>query len=93
MIKTPVRIITAVNLADVIAFISANSNFNDFEISNEISNELNYLQTKQGNYSISLEHQDDIWQIHVKDLPHDSWIYKFTVTQELQEDYYILFTD
>lgn len=92
MKKTKINITPSINTTDIIHFIEQNSQYNWNESCDIFSKELNHIQYKLPN-EIETEDEHRISKVIVDKLQYDGWIKKFTNTQEIKTDYYILFTD
>ncbi len=92
MKKTKLNIIPSVNTNDIILFIEQNSDYDWNESCDIFSKE---FEEVQGNLrkEIRIEAEYTIAKVIVDNLKYEGWIKKFTDTQELSQDYYILFTD
>jgi hypothetical protein len=92
MKKIKLNITPSVNTVDIIQFITKNSN-NDWNASCDIfGQELNHIQYELPD-QIEMEDEYRISKVIIGKLTYDGWIKKFTETQEISQDYYILFTD
>jgi len=108
MNKIDLKVIPSVNISDIQHFIIHNSH-PEIDINNrkldsdywKVWRECNdifvdELYDIQSNFPDQIEMVDTserISKVIVSELIYDGWIKKFTETQELKEDYYILFTD
>lgn len=92
MKKIKLNIIPSVDTSDIIRFIEQNSHYSFNESCDIFGNELSYIENDLPN-EIEVEVEEVIWKVNINKLSHDGWIKKFTETQEISQDYYILFTD
>ena len=92
MKKIKLNVIPSVNTIDITTFILKNSKEEWNSCCTILSNELNHIMYELPN-QIEMEDEFRIFKVVVKKLKYDGWIKKFTDTQELLEDYYILFTN
>lgn len=92
MNKIILNIIPSVNTVDIIEFITKNSE-NDWNTACGIfGSELNYIIHRHPE-EIEMITEEEISKVIVSKLQYDGWIKNFTETQEITENYYILFTD
>ena len=102
MKKTQLKIIPSVNTKDIIRFIAFNTNPN-IDVSNtEFHNLWNKSFStfqKEMRHMVSLKGQVTeivdgfVALVNINELVFNGWIKKFTDTQEIKENYYIIFTD
>ena len=100
MIKIDLVKIIAVTQQDIYDFIFENHGVNEddeesFDENMAISlfhHELNYIEdnNKKG---IEIINPHTTWKVIVDELEYEGWIKLFTETQELTQDYYILYVD
>lgn len=100
MIKTDLVKIIAVTQEDIYDFIFENhdvdeDNEESFNRNMAISlfhHELNYIEDNNEK-GIDIINPYTIWKVIVDELEYKGWIKLFTETQELTQDYYILYVD
>ena len=100
MVKTDLVKIIAVTQENIYDFIFENHGVDEdeeepFDGNMAITlfhNELNYLEdnNKKG---IEIINPHTTWKVIVDELEYEGWIKLFTETQELTQDYYILYVD
>ena len=93
MNKIDLKIIPSVDTSDIIHFIETNSNNSWNESCTILTDELQDIQNNFPGQVGMIDSSERICKVVVSELTYDGWIKKFTETQELKEDYYILFTD
>lgn len=92
MNKIKLKIIPSIDSSEILYFISQNSKHNWNGANDVFTDELNHI-TWNLPHEIETEVEFRIFKVMVDNLIQDGWIKKFTETQELTENYYILFTD
>lgn len=92
MNKTHLKIIPSVDTSDLVRFIRVNSTYNWNESCDILSQELNFIVDALPE-QIETEVEYTIYKVIISKLKHKGWIKLFTDTQEISQDYYILFTD
>jgi len=92
MKKTKLNIIPSVDTSDIIHFIEQNSDYDWNKSCDIFSSELSYIENNLPD-EIEVEVDGIISKVIVNKLNYDGWIKKFTETQEISQDYLILFTD
>lgn len=92
MKKIELDVLPSVNTTDIIRFVELNSGKNWNESCEIVGQELSNVEN---NYPDQIEVEVDgtVSKVIVNKLQYDGWIKKFTETQQLRQDYYILFTD
>ena len=80
------------NTADIIHFIQVNSEKSWNDCCSIFSQELDKLLYEFPD-QVEMEDEERISKVIVEKLKEEGWIKKFTETQEIKEDYFILFTD
>lgn len=92
MKKTKLNMILSVYTSDIIRFIEQNSDYDWNESCDIFGSELDYIENNLPD-EIKLKVEFVVWKVIVNKLNYDGWIKKFTETQEISQDYLILFTD
>jgi len=92
MTKIYLKPTLAINNNAIVYFIARNSVHNWNDSNNIFTDELDHIAWNLPD-EIETEVQNKVFRVNVNKLQYDGWIKKFTETQELTEDYIILFTD
>jgi len=82
----------SINSSAIVYFIARNSEHNWNDSCDVFQQELDHI-TENLPDEIETEVEYRVFRVYVNILQYDGWIKKFTETQELTEDYIILFTD
>lgn len=94
MEKIKLKLISSVNHSDIINFIMKNSGLSNPEANDALSNEMDHIIWDLPDCDgIEIIDEERISKVIISKLNYNGWIKKFTSTQELTDDYYILFTD
>jgi hypothetical protein len=92
MNKIDLKPTLSINSSAIVYFIARNSEHNWNGSCDVFQQELDHI-TKNLPDEIETEVQNKVFRVYVNRLQYDGWIKKFTDTQELMENYIILFTD